>query len=75
MWTGVYFTLAEYFFTSLFAKTLCFSAQETTQKLRQMHMLTKTMSESPPPSHAFSEFITYQISMENDETKYKSRDN
>ena len=38
-------------------------------------MLAKTMSESPPPSHAFSEFITYQIAMENDETKKKNRDN
>ena len=38
-------------------------------------MLAKTMFESPPPSHAFSEFITYQIAMENDKTKNKSSDN
>ena len=34
-------------------------------------MLAKTMSESPPPSHAFSVFITYQIAMENDEPNIK----
>ena len=41
------------FFHSLNSKTLCFSALETTQKWRRTHMLAKTMSESPPPSHAF----------------------
>ena len=50
---------------------LCFLALETTQKLRRTHMLAKGMYESPLPS----EFITYQIAMENDETKYKSREN
>ena len=38
-------------------------------------MLAKTMPESPPPPYAFYEFITYQIAIENGETKYKSRDN
>ena len=61
------------FFHSLISKTLCFSALETTQKWQRTNMLAKTMSESPSPSYAFSEFITYQIAMENDETKYKSR--
>ena len=54
-------------------KTLCFSALDTTQKCRPM--LAKGMSESQPIPRAFSEFITYQIAMENDKTKYKSREN
>ena len=38
-------------------------------------MLATGMFESHPLPRAFSEFITYQIAMENDETKYKSREN
>ena len=38
-------------------------------------MLAKGMSESHPLPRAFSEFVTYQIAMENDKTKYKSREN
>ena len=53
MWKGVYFTQSEYFFTVCNSKTLCFSALEITQKLRQTHMLAKGMSESPPPSQSF----------------------
>ena len=34
-------------------------------------MLAKGMSESPSLPRAFSEFITYQIAMENDETNIK----
>ena len=57
------------FFQFEFENAVFFSPRDHSE------MLAKTMSESPTPSHVFSEFITRQIAMENHETKYKGRDN
>ena len=56
-----------------FENAVLFSPRDHSEMVADAHACEN--NEAPPPSHTFSEFITYQTAMENDETRYKSRDN
>ena len=72
---GLFYPIRIFFHSLKFENAVIFSPRDHSEWL-QMHMLAKGMSESPPPSKSFfSEFITYQTVMENNKTKYKSREN
>ena len=74
MWKGVYFTQSEHFTEFEFENAVLFSPRDQSEMAADEHAFENNVW-VPTPFHAFSEFITYQIAMENDETKYKSRDN
>ena len=71
---GLFNLLISIFFQSLkFENAVLFSPRDHTEMVADKHAFKRNVPN--PLSRAFSEFIRYQIAMENVEIKYESREN
>ena len=72
---GLFYPIRIFFHSLKFENAVLFSPKDPHRNCDGRTCLQKECLSPRPLPRAFSEFITYQIAMENDEIKYKSREN